>query len=138
MKREEERKREEEERIHREMEEKMRKEEEDRIRREEEERKRKEEEERLRREEEERNRIEGQISAITFIFHALNRNGEPKTTGGDTDAFEVTSNGEKITMIEDAGDGTYTVDYNCVPGINEVDVKYKGQSIKGFPVVFSI
>eukprot|EP01123_Difflugia_compressa_P010973 TRINITY_DN4177_c0_g1_i1.p1 TRINITY_DN4177_c0_g1~~TRINITY_DN4177_c0_g1_i1.p1 ORF type:complete len:221 (+),score=45.64 TRINITY_DN4177_c0_g1_i1:16-678(+) len=87
-------------------------------------------------EERKEQKLEGHVVAVTFIFRALNRYGKPKSTGGDTDSFSVTANGEKITLIEDAGDGTYTVDYNCVPGNNEVDVQYKGQSIKGFPVKF--
>jgi len=107
----------------------------DNLKREEEERLRK-EKLRLEAEEKDRNRLDGRVIAVTFIFRALNRYGKPKSTGGDTDAFEVTANGEKITLIEDAGDGTYTVDYNSVPGNNEVDVKYKGHSIKGFPVQF--
>jgi len=104
--------------------------------RDEEQRHLKEEKLRLEAEEKERSRLEGHVVAVTFIFRALNRYGKPKSTGGDTDAFSVTANGEKITLIEDAGDGTYTVDYNSVPGENEVDVQYKGNSIKGFPVKF--
>uniref|UniRef100_A0A6B2KYN6 Calponin-homology (CH) domain-containing protein n=1 Tax=Arcella intermedia TaxID=1963864 RepID=A0A6B2KYN6_9EUKA len=77
-------------------------------------------------------------TAITTIsFKALNKHGQTRKSGGDGDLFTAYGNGKKIQRIEDMGDGTYCFDYNCIPGLNTIDVRFNGQSIKGFPITFS-
>jgi len=76
----------------------------------------------------------GHIVTISFTLRALNKNGNPKTKGGDTEEFSILANNKKISLIEDTGDGTYSFDYNCLPGENNLDVCLHGKSIPGFPL----
>jgi len=78
----------------------------------------------------------GHISAITFTLRALNKQSQPKQTGGDLAEIILQANGEKITLIEDSKDGTYTFDYPTVPGDNLLEATAKGKCMFGFPVQF--
>uniref|UniRef100_A0A6B2KXF8 Calponin-homology (CH) domain-containing protein n=1 Tax=Arcella intermedia TaxID=1963864 RepID=A0A6B2KXF8_9EUKA len=78
----------------------------------------------------------GHILALNFVLRAMNKRGEPKTVGGDVDQISITANGQKISRIEDNGDGNYSFDYETTPGDNSVQVSFKGKEVKGFPLSF--
>jgi len=73
---------------------------------------------------------------ITITFRALNKDGVPRKSGGDVQLFSAIGNGKKVPRIDDKGNGLYSFDYHCVPGMNTIDVKFHGQSLKGFPISF--
>jgi len=73
---------------------------------------------------------------MKIIFRALNKNGQAKKNGGDVSLFTAFGNGQKIPRIDDLGNGTYSFDYQCIPGINTIDVKCRDISLKGFPLNF--
>eukprot|EP01125_Pyxidicula_operculata_P009938 TRINITY_DN326_c0_g1_i1.p1 TRINITY_DN326_c0_g1~~TRINITY_DN326_c0_g1_i1.p1 ORF type:complete len:1048 (+),score=423.32 TRINITY_DN326_c0_g1_i1:47-3190(+) len=77
----------------------------------------------------------GYIFTLFFTFRALNKHGKPIKAGTKVD-FDVYSNGDKVSNVEDLGDGSYCFDYNTVPGDNSIDVKLNGKSIQGFPFSF--
>jgi len=65
----------------------------------------------------------------------FNRNGTPKTTGGDPIKVQVTDKGkEEIDFdVTDNNDGTYTVSWEAHPGEFQVSAKIRGKHIKGSP-----
>jgi phage protein D len=47
------------------------------------------------------------------------------------------ANGKKISIIEDAKDGTYNFEYTTKQGENIVEAKVNGKAVKGFPFKFA-
>jgi len=62
--------------------------------------------------------------------------GNPKKKGGDPALFTAFGNNHPIQRIEDHHNGTYSFEYQCIPGLNSIDIKCRNKSIKGFPVSF--
>ena len=74
-----------------------------------------------------------------FTIHAVDHEGNPRTTGGDD--FKVTLKGpeELKPEVKDNGDGTYTVTYEAEkPGDYEVDVTFEDAHIKDMPKTIKI
>eukprot|EP01127_Copromyxa_protea_P010407 TRINITY_DN2534_c0_g1_i1.p1 TRINITY_DN2534_c0_g1~~TRINITY_DN2534_c0_g1_i1.p1 ORF type:complete len:415 (-),score=146.57 TRINITY_DN2534_c0_g1_i1:24-1268(-) len=66
-----------------------------------------------------------QLEPSVFTIHAVDKNGQPKTTGGDL--FDVIIEDPLFDIIPatvlDNNDGTYTVNYQAKePGINVIDI----------------
>lgn len=66
-----------------------------------------------------------QVKPSTFTIHAVDKNGNPKTTGGDL--FDVVIEDPLFDIIpnqiKDNNDGTYTVTYQAKePGVNVVNI----------------
>jgi len=78
----------------------------------------------------------GYAAVMIISFRAVNKHGQSKKKGGDAALFTAFGNNHPILRIEDHHNGTYSFEYQCVPGHNTIDVKSRGQSIKGFPVSF--
>jgi len=74
---------------------------------------------------------------VTILFHATDKTGNPKTSGGDLSLFKVVTTGDDEVEIIDLEDGRYTLDYHVVPGHNSIDVQYQEESLSGFPITFS-
>jgi hypothetical protein len=78
------------------------------------------------------------IEELTILVQATDKNGQPKSQGGEADKFKViSSNGGKVE-IEDQEDGRYTIIYPVKPGLNTIDVQYEGESLSGFPLSFEV
>jgi len=78
------------------------------------------------------------VEDLTILFHATDKNGTPKTSGGEADKFKVEATGDGDFEIVDLDDGRYTVEYHVIPGVNKINVLYNGNSISGFPINFEI
>jgi len=78
------------------------------------------------------------MEELTILVQATDKNGNPKSNGGETDKFKVISSNQGNVEIEDQDDGKYTINYPVKPGPNTIDVQYEGESISGFPLTIDI
>jgi filamin len=72
-----------------------------------------------------------------FTIHAVDKNGNPRTDGGDDFAVAIRNpdGSETAPHVVDNGDGTYGVTYNPeTPGDYVVTVALEGQPIKNSPI----
>lgn len=69
-----------------------------------------------------------------FTIHAVDKNGNPRTDGGDPFDVKITGTENLKPEVVDNNDGTYTVTYHPdKPGAYRIDVTLDGQNIKDAP-----
>jgi hypothetical protein len=78
------------------------------------------------------------LEELMILVQATDKNGNPKSSGGEADKFKVISSSASPVEIEDQEDGKYIITYSVKPGLNTIDVQYDGESISGFPLAIEI
>jgi hypothetical protein len=78
------------------------------------------------------------LEELMIMVQATDKNGNPKSSGGEAYKFKVIISSPGPVDIEDQDDGKYIITYSVKPGLNSIDVQYDGDSISGFPLSIEI
>jgi hypothetical protein len=78
------------------------------------------------------------LQELAIMVQITDKQGKPKSTGGESNKIKVLVSGGSNIEIEDHEDGRYTIVYPVNPGLNSIDVQYDGESLSGFPLTFEL
>jgi len=84
----------------------------------------------------------GACEVLTLTVHAVNKQGQLKSTGGDLKEFVLEHSGDDDQQgnpqISDVGSGKYQIEFMLHQGENVLNVKLHGKSLPGFPLTIHI
>jgi len=84
----------------------------------------------------------GSCEVLTLLVHAVNKQGQLKSTGGDLKEFilehSLEDDQQGNPQISDVGSGKYQIEFMLHQGDNALNVELHGKSLPGFPLTIHI